>query len=39
MEITPDVIKLLDAKITQFQFDRERLDQQPTAPAAAPARQ
>ena len=39
MEITPDVIKLLDTKITQFQFDRERLDQQPTAPAAAPARQ
>lgn len=35
MNITPDVVRLLDAKITQFPFDREHLDQ-PQA-AAAPA--
>jgi Skp family chaperone for outer membrane proteins len=32
MNITPDVVRLLDAKITQFAFEREHLDQ-----AAAPA--
>ena len=37
MSITADVVRLLDAKITQFPFDRERLEQQATAPAAAPA--
>jgi len=38
-DITPAVVTALNAKITQFAFDRERLDQaQPTAPAAtAPA--
>ncbi len=36
MDVTSDVTKLLDGKITQFQFDRERLDQQPQG-AAAPA--
>ncbi len=36
MDITGDVIKLLDAKITTFAFDREHLEQQPgAAPAAA----
>jgi len=42
MDVTADVVKLLDAKIQQFPFDRERLDQQPAAgapPAAAPPRQ
>jgi len=34
MDITPGVITALNAKITQFTFDRERLDQQPAAPAA-----
>jgi len=45
MDITPGVIQALNAKITQFTFDRERLDQQPAAaqtgatraPAATPA--
>lgn len=37
MNITPDVVKLLDGKITQFQFDREHLDQPQQAAAAAPA--
>ena len=32
MDITGDVVKLLDGKITQFAFDRERLDQQTGAP-------
>ncbi len=35
MDITADVVKLLDGKITTFAFDRERLDQQAAAPAAA----
>src|SRR5205085_7224714 len=35
MDITPAVVTALNAKITQFAFDRERLDQ--TATAAAPA--
>ncbi|MBL8556612.1 MAG: OmpH family outer membrane protein [Phenylobacterium sp.] len=34
-DITPQVVTALNAKITQFAFDRERLDQQ-GAPAAAP---
>jgi outer membrane protein len=38
MNITPDVVRLLDAKITQFPFDRERLEQPTAAEAAAPAR-
>jgi outer membrane protein len=39
MDLTPGVIQALNAKITQFNFDRERLDaQQPAAaPAARPA--
>ena len=32
MDITPQVITALNAKITQFTFDRERLDQQTGAP-------
>ena len=36
MDITPAVVTALNAKITQFTFDRERLDQQQPA-AAAPA--
>jgi len=36
MSITPEVVRLLDAKITQFAFDREHLDQ-PQAAAGAPA--
>ena len=36
MDITPAVITGLNAKITQFAFDRERLDQAAAAPAAAP---
>ena len=36
MDLTPAVVTALNAKITQFAFDRERLDQ-PAAPAAAPA--
>jgi len=35
-DITPAVVTALNAKITQFAFDRERLDQQ-ARPAAAPA--
>jgi outer membrane protein len=35
MDITPSVITGLNAKITQFAFDRERLDQAAAAPAAA----
>lgn len=35
-DITPQVVTALNAKITQFAFDRERLDQQ-ARPAAAPA--
>ncbi|HEY3887721.1 MAG TPA: OmpH family outer membrane protein [Caulobacteraceae bacterium] len=35
MDVTPTVIAGLNAKITQFEFDREHLDQ---AAAAAPAR-
>lgn len=35
MDITPSVISGLNAKITQFAFDRERLDQAAAAPAAA----
>jgi len=37
MDITPGVVQALNAKITQFNFDRERLDQQAPAAAAAPA--
>jgi Skp family chaperone for outer membrane proteins len=37
-DITQQVVTALNAKITQFAFDRERLDQaQPTAPAPAAA--
>lgn len=38
MDITPQVVTALNAKITQFPFDRERLDQQaaPTAAGGAP---
>jgi len=42
MDVTPQVVTALNAKITQFAFDRERLDQQTGAPqvsrpaAAAP---
>ncbi|WP_296598259.1 OmpH family outer membrane protein [Phenylobacterium sp.] len=38
-DITPAVVTALNAKITQFAFDRERLDQQarPAAPAPAAA--
>jgi Skp family chaperone for outer membrane proteins len=32
MDITPQVVTALNAKITQFAFDRERLDQQTGAP-------
>jgi Skp family chaperone for outer membrane proteins len=34
MDITPQVVTALNAKITQFAFDRERLDQQSPATAA-----
>jgi outer membrane protein len=40
MDISQPVVTALNAKITQFTFDRERLDQAaaaPTTPAAAPA--
>lgn len=37
MDITPGVVQALNAKITQFTFDRERLDQQPAQTPAAPA--
>ena len=33
MDITPTVVTALNAKITQFAFERERLDQQSAAPA------
>ena len=33
MDITPTVVQGLDAKITQFQFDREHLDQQAASAA------
>lgn len=36
MDITPQVVTALNAKITQFTFDRERLDQAAPGPAAAP---
>ena len=38
MDITPSVITGLNAKITQFAFDRERLDQAAPAAPAQPAR-
>lgn len=43
MDVTADVVTKLDAKLTQFPFERERLEQQPQAAAspaaaAAPAR-
>ncbi len=38
MDITPSVITGLNAKITQFSFDRERLDQAATAAPSQPAR-
>ena len=34
MDLTPQVVTALNAKITQFPFERERLDQQ--SPTAAP---
>jgi outer membrane protein len=34
MSITPDVVKLLDAKITQFPFEREHMEQAAATPAA-----
>lgn len=40
-DLTPEVIRLLDAKLTQFTFERERLDAATAggaAPTAAPAR-
>lgn len=37
MDLTPSVVQKLDAKITEFAFDRERLDQQLQQGAAAPA--
>lgn len=37
MDVTSDVVRLLDTKITQFAFDREHLDQ-PAAAPVAPAR-
>ena len=36
-DITPQVVTALNAKLTQFAFDRERLDQAAPAPAAAAA--
>ena len=38
MDLTPQVGAALNAKITQFAFDRERLDQAAPAAAAAPKR-
>ncbi len=38
MDLTPDVVRQLDAKITQFPFEREHLDSPAPAAAAAPAR-
>jgi outer membrane protein len=37
MDITPQVVSKLDAKITEFAFDRERLEQQLAAQGQAPA--
>jgi|KBSSwiStaDraftv2_1062776.scaffolds.fasta_scaffold12422_7 Skp family chaperone for outer membrane proteins len=37
MDITPQVVTALNAKITQFSFDRERLEQGAAPAAAAPA--
>jgi len=37
MDLTPQVITALNAKITQFAFDRERLDQAAAGGQAAPA--
>jgi outer membrane protein len=37
MDITPQVVTALNAKITQFAFDRERLDQPQAAGAAGGA--
>jgi hypothetical protein len=37
MDITPQVVTALNAKITQFPFDRERLDQCVAPPAARSA--
>jgi outer membrane protein len=37
MDITPQVVTALNGKLTQFAFDRERLDQAAAAPGAAPA--
>jgi Skp family chaperone for outer membrane proteins len=37
MDITPQVVTALNGKITQFPFDRERLDQGVAPPAARPA--
>jgi Skp family chaperone for outer membrane proteins len=34
MDLTPQVVTALNAKVTQFAFDRERLDAQPGAAAA-----
>ncbi len=36
LDITPAVVTALNAKITQFTFDRERLDAAPAGAAAAP---
>lgn len=38
MDLTPQVVTALNAKITQFPFDRERLDQAAPGGQAAPAR-
>jgi Skp family chaperone for outer membrane proteins len=38
MDLTPQVVAALNAKITQFAFDRERLDQTVAAPAGAVTR-
>jgi outer membrane protein len=37
LDLTASVIQILDTKITQFQFDREHLDQQAQAQGAGPA--
>ena len=37
MDLTPDVVRQLDAKITQFPFEREHLDTGTAAAGAAPA--
>jgi outer membrane protein len=37
MDITPQVVAALNAKITTFAFDRERLDQALAAPAPTAA--